>query len=77
MGLPLWAMENNSFQQGSVHGCQDGCYEAWKDETGGIVMLAAAGFTLYAIPHPLWMVGATLVITGFSWVMATRFARDT
>ena len=52
MGLPLWAMENNSFQQGSVHGCQDGCYEAWRDETGGIVMLAAAQAEARAAASP-------------------------
>ena len=50
--------------------------KAWPAAVVAIVMLAAAGFTLYAIPHPLWMVGATLVITGFSWVMATRFAHE-
>ncbi|WP_304438780.1 c-type cytochrome [Halioglobus sp. HI00S01] len=42
LGLPLWAMESNQFNQGRVHGCTGECYEAWKDETGGVVMLAAA-----------------------------------
>ena len=51
--------------------------KAWPAGIVALVMLAAAGFTLYAIPHPLWMVGATLVVTGFSWLLATRFARQT
>ena len=51
--------------------------KAWPAGVVALVMLAAAGFTLYAIPHPLWMVGATLVITGFAWQLATRFARQT
>ena len=50
--------------------------KAWPATVVALVMLAAAGFTLYAIPHPLWMIGATLVITGFSWLLATRFAKS-
>ena len=42
MGLPLWAMDINPFQQGSVHGCADSCYEEWKTETGGFLAVAAA-----------------------------------
>ncbi|MEM7459569.1 MAG: MauE/DoxX family redox-associated membrane protein [Pseudomonadota bacterium] len=50
--------------------------KAWPATVVAIVMLAMAGLTLYAIPHPLWMVGATIVITGFSWLLATRFAKS-
>lgn len=50
--------------------------KAWPATVVALVMLAAAGFTLYSIPHPLWMIGATLVITGFSWLLATRFAKS-
>ena len=42
LGLPLWAMENNPFERGGVHGCSGECYESWKEETGGVVVLAAA-----------------------------------
>ncbi|MEM7640374.1 MAG: hypothetical protein AAF269_15070 [Pseudomonadota bacterium] len=50
--------------------------KAWPAAVVAIVMLAMAGLTLYAIPHPLWMIGATVVITGFSWLLATRFAKS-
>ena len=41
-GLPLWAMEHNSFSKNSIHGCSDQCYEAWKQDSGGVVAMAAA-----------------------------------
>ena len=39
-GLPLWAMQNNSYERDSVHRCAGGCYEQWQRETGGIVAMA-------------------------------------
>lgn len=42
LGLPLWAMENNAFKKSSVHSCSGSCYDEWKQETGGIVAVAAA-----------------------------------
>lgn len=72
--LVAWGL--STFGGGSAAVLMSG-RKAWPAGIVALVMLAAAGFTLYAIPHPLWMVGATLVITGFSWQLATRFARQT
>jgi len=52
-GLPLWAMQNNAFQQGSVHGCSGACYEAWKQETGGVVAVAVAQAAARAEASPV------------------------
>ncbi|QFU77922.1 c-type cytochrome [Halioglobus maricola] len=45
-------METNSFQQPRVHGCVGECYEKWKDETGGVVMMAAAQAEARAAASP-------------------------
>lgn len=42
VGLPLWAMQNNSASPRNIHGCSGECYENWRKETGGVVALAAA-----------------------------------
>jgi cytochrome c553 len=52
LGLPLWAMDHNPFQQGSVHRCSGECYQAWKQETGGVVALAAAKAEAHASGSP-------------------------
>ena len=49
--------------------------KAWPAGVVAIVMLGAAGLTLYAIPHPIWMVAATVVVTAVAWLLASRFAR--
>lgn len=41
-GLPLWAMQNNSYLQGNVHNCSGECYEQWQRETGGLLAVVAA-----------------------------------
>lgn len=41
-GFPLWAMQQNAISGDSVHGCAGDCYEQWKQETGGVLALAAA-----------------------------------
>jgi membrane protein YdbS with pleckstrin-like domain len=50
--------------------------KAWPAGVVALVMLLAAGWTLFIIPHPIWMIAATLVITAVAWLLATRFARD-
>ena len=52
LGLPLWGMQNNEFQQGSVLACTGECYENWKLETGGVVALAAAQAQARAAASP-------------------------
>ena len=42
LGLPLWAMQNNEYGGGNTHLCIGECYENWKDQTGGVVQIAAA-----------------------------------
>ena len=42
IGLPLWAINANQYSREGVHACVGECYEAWKDETGGIVAVAQA-----------------------------------
>jgi len=42
IGLPLWAINANQYSREGVHACVGDCYEAWKDETGGIVAVAQA-----------------------------------
>jgi cytochrome c553 len=42
VGLPLWGMQSNRAYEGSVHACAGECYENWKQETGGVLALAAA-----------------------------------
>jgi len=42
IGLPLWAINANQYSRDGVHACVGECYEAWKDETGGIVAVAQA-----------------------------------
>ena len=41
-GLPLWAMQNNSYPPGNVHNCSGECYERWKQDTGGVLAVVAA-----------------------------------
>ncbi len=42
LGLPLWGMSVNQHPEASVHGCYGECYETWKQETGGLLAVAAA-----------------------------------
>ena len=48
--------------------------KAWPAGVVALVMLTAAGVTLFAIPHPIWMVAGTLVVTIVAWFLATRLA---
>ncbi|GAB5452801.1 MAG: hypothetical protein Hals2KO_31290 [Halioglobus sp.] len=52
IGLPLWAMDNNSFDKGSVHSCYGECYEAWQQETGGVLEVAMAKAEAKAAASP-------------------------
>jgi len=40
------------------------------------VLLLGAVATLFMIPHPLWMVVGTVIVTLLGWYGATRFARQ-
>ncbi len=51
--------------------------KAWPAGIVALVMLAGAGVTLFSIPHPMWMIVATLIVTGLAWLLATRFAAET
>jgi len=62
---------------GGVAGVLMSGRKAWPAGIVALVMLAGAGATLFAIPHPMWMIVATLVITGLAWLLATRFAAET
>jgi cytochrome c553 len=42
IGLPLWGMQNNDIAGGSVHNCSGECYQQWQQQTGGVLVLAAA-----------------------------------
>jgi len=61
---------------GGVAGVLMSGRKAWPAGVVALVMLAAAGFTLFTIPHPMWMVAGTLVVTTVSWFLATRFAAN-
>lgn len=52
LGLPLWAMGNNTFQRDSIHVCVDDCYEQWKQETGGVLAIASAKAEAKAAASP-------------------------
>jgi cytochrome c553 len=41
-GLPLWAMQANELDGSSVSSCSGECYEQWREQTGGVVAVAAA-----------------------------------
>ncbi|MEZ5571020.1 MAG: c-type cytochrome [Halioglobus sp.] len=41
-GLPMWAMQTNGVSRDSVHSCSGECYAHWKQQTGGVLALAAA-----------------------------------
>ena len=42
LGLPLWGMSVNQHPEANIHGCYGECYETWKQETGGLLAVAAA-----------------------------------
>lgn len=52
IGLPIWAMQQNDFEGGDSHGCSGSCYEAWKQETGGVVAMASAAAAARAEASP-------------------------
>lgn len=52
LGLPLWGMQNNKFHGGNTHNCSGPCYERWKDETGGVLAVAAAQAEARAAASP-------------------------
>lgn len=39
-GLPLWAMQTNQYDGKDNHGCSGECYAQWKEQTGGVMVLA-------------------------------------
>lgn len=52
IGFPIWAMQQNAFEGGDSHGCSGSCYEAWKQETGGVVAMASAAAAARAEASP-------------------------
>lgn len=52
VGLPIWAMGNNAFEQDSIHRCTDECYANWTQETGGVLAVAAAKAEAKAAASP-------------------------
>jgi cytochrome c553 len=42
LGLPIWGMNTNKHPAKDNHGCYGDCYEAWKEQTGGVLAVAAA-----------------------------------
>lgn len=52
MGLPLWGMGTNSYEQDVIHGCTGDCYEKWKQDTGGVLALEAARAEAKAAASP-------------------------
>lgn len=53
LGLPLVAMQQNSYERLSVHGCVGECYDEWKASTGGIVAVAQAQAEAKAAASPV------------------------
>jgi len=51
-GLPLWAMQNNSYDGRDINGCSGECYDQWKEETGGVVAVSAAKAAAKAAASP-------------------------
>lgn len=52
LGLPMWLMGANDFNNPRVHGCTGECYEEWKAETGGVVSMAQAKVAARAAASP-------------------------
>ena len=52
LGLPLWAMHANDYDNPSVHGCSGDCYRQWQEETGGVAAAAQAMATARAEASP-------------------------
>ncbi len=53
IGFPIWAMQNNDFDGRDNHGCSGACYEKWKEETGGVVVMAQAQAAAKAAASPV------------------------
>ncbi len=58
-GLPVWAMQTNQFDGRNIHGCTGACYERWKEQTGGVVMVAEARAAEKAAASPAELGQAT------------------
>jgi cytochrome c553 len=58
-GLPVWAMQTNQFDGRNKHGCTGECYASWKEQTGGVVMLAEARAAAKAAASPAELGQAT------------------
>jgi len=52
-GLPIWAMQANNVGGGSVTSCSGDCYDEWREETGGVVAVAAAQAAAKAEASPV------------------------
>ena len=52
-GLPIWAMQNNQYSGGNTHACIGECYQAWREETGGVLEIAAAQAAAKAEASPV------------------------
>ena len=52
IGLPLWGMQTNGRDGGNVHNCSGECYQQWKEQTGGVVQVAAAAAAARAEASP-------------------------
>lgn len=53
IGLPLWAMQANEHDGSSVSSCSGECYQQWREQTGGVVAVAAAEAATRADSSPV------------------------
>lgn len=53
VGLPSWMMLTNEYSIDRIHGCTGECYQAWREETGGVVAIAAAAAAQAADAGPV------------------------
>lgn len=61
LALPLWGMQSNKFDKASVSSCTADCYDGWKQETGGVLVIAAAKAEAKAAASPVELGKATYV----------------
>lgn len=59
VGLPLWGMQSNGFERASILSCTEDCYDGWKQETGGVLVIAAARAEAKAAASPVELGKAT------------------
>ena len=52
IGLTTWAMNTNEYNLVSQHGCTGDCYNEWRENTGGVVQVAAEQAAARATASP-------------------------